>query len=289
MNKIETLIQTLQKELVSRKKSYFGLAQANKILKEKGLLSDSEISGGYLKEILEKGLIPQATRTHRKPRQWRICLEKPKSSNIQTDSKTDDTLGTVEIKSIQQGEKKVNSLINTERTHRPGEDQLYFICPMCGVNVSVPKRYRKHDELKCFHCHGTFKNPIFHPKDSTLYKKYNAYTPSSNTRKNERYEVSGSNTRREKNGCFFGLLGFSILFTIGGLLCLTGIGCVLGIPLVLAAFLFPIINTQALALKGPCPYCGYEATGSILHNSFNCQTCKQRIIIKNGNFHKLII
>ncbi len=72
MKKIDLIIQTLQKELALRKKSYFILAQATKILKEKGVLTNHDVSNGYLKKKLENGEIPHARKTLRKPQQWRI-------------------------------------------------------------------------------------------------------------------------------------------------------------------------------------------------------------------------
>jgi hypothetical protein len=171
-----------------RNKSYFALSQATKILKEQGILSQSDISNGFLKSVLEKGMIPQATKTAIKPRHWRIHKEKKnlsrkqskKNINIEVDTKT----GEENIR----GEKKIKSLINTERTHRENEDQLYLLCPLCGVNLSVPLKYRQHDELKCYNCHRTFKSPIFHPNDKTVHEKINVqqksnYSSSSQSKK----------------------------------------------------------------------------------------------------------
>lgn len=189
MKKIDLIIQTLQDELVMRKKSYFVISQATQILKEKGILNQSDISKGFLKNALEKGMIPQATKTSRKPRQWRIHKEKmniiieqpKKNTNIEVDTKT----GRKDIR----GEEKIKALINTEQTHRVNEDQLYFVCPICGVNLSVPLKYRHHDELKCYNCQRTFKNPIFYPNDKTVYEKINLrqknnYSSSNQTKKN---------------------------------------------------------------------------------------------------------
>gem|GEM_PF-6069007 len=171
MKKIDLIIQTLQTELVARKKSYFVISQATKILKEKGILTQTDVSKGFLKSALENGMIPQATKTSRKPRQWRIHKEniKPiidqveKNYNVEVNKKTS--------RQDIRGEEKIKSLINTEQSHRSNERQMYFLCPNCGVNVSVPLKYRHHDELKCYNCLLTFKNPIFHQNDNTVYQK----------------------------------------------------------------------------------------------------------------------
>ncbi len=51
-------------------------------------------------------------------------------------------------------------IVNTEKTHRKNETQLYFNCPNCGVNVSVPEEYRNSEALICYYCKKTFKNPL---------------------------------------------------------------------------------------------------------------------------------
>ncbi len=66
--------------------------------------------------------------------------------------------------------------INTERTHRENEPQLYFLCPICGVNLSVPEEYRGSDHLDCYHCKRTFKNPLIYPNDKTEYEKIEVKT-----------------------------------------------------------------------------------------------------------------
>jgi len=83
---------------------------------------------------------------------------------------SEETLNTLKVKN-NLGEKKNPALINTESKYRLDEDRISFICPICDIKIYVPAKYRKHDDLKCFNCHHTFKNPIFHPDDHTIYKK----------------------------------------------------------------------------------------------------------------------
>jgi len=87
MKKVDLIIQVLQEELIIRKKSYFALSQATKILREKGILNEFDISNGYLKEKLEKGEIPQAQKTTGKPSQWRIHKDKDYKRRNPTDDK----------------------------------------------------------------------------------------------------------------------------------------------------------------------------------------------------------
>ena len=62
-------------------------------------------------------------------------------------------------------------------------------------------------------------------------------------------------------GCLAGGATSGCLIVMGGLLCLTGIGAIIGIPLILggllAPFLAPLVTMGSL--KGPCPYCGTQA------------------------------
>lgn len=168
MKKVDLIIQVLQEELINKKKSYFSLAQATKILKGNGILTPEEISNGFLKNALEKGLIPQATKTSKKPRQWRIHKDKNYIPNKQV--KNSLKIETKESEKAR-GQKKAKALINTERVDKNNKNQLIFTCPICGVDLTVPGKYIRHDELKCYNCQRTFKNPIFYPHDETVYEK----------------------------------------------------------------------------------------------------------------------
>ena len=53
----------------------------------------------------------------------------------------------------------VEATVNTERTHREGETQLYFTCPSCGVNLSVPEEHCEEEKFVCYHCKKSFNNP----------------------------------------------------------------------------------------------------------------------------------
>jgi len=176
MKKIDSIIQILQEELIIRNKSYFALSQATKILKEKGILSEFDISNGYLKEKLEKGEIPQGWQTTDKPRQWRIQKDirniKTNHSKKNINKNTDSNTEKVSIR----GEKKIKSQINTEQRHQGNRDSIFYICPICGVDLSVPKEYIYHNVFCCYHCHGTFKNPRYASNDKIEHEKISVKT-----------------------------------------------------------------------------------------------------------------
>jgi len=97
-----------------------------------------------------------------------------------------------------------------------------------------------------------------------------------------------SSTKEINNGCFSVFAVISIALTIGTLLCLTGIGAILGIPIIIAGFIFPFTKSgNSPTLKGKCPYCGYDVYASKNAPGVTCKACKQRIIIKDGVFYTL--
>ena len=74
MTKSEIFVKQIDKVLVEKNKNYMTLGQANKLLFEKDLISESEKKNQYLKKLLESGEIKNASQTERSPRQWRIFL-----------------------------------------------------------------------------------------------------------------------------------------------------------------------------------------------------------------------
>jgi len=87
-------------------------------------------------------------------------------------------------------------------------------------------------------------------------------------------------------GLLFGLLAAPILIVLGTLLCLTGLGAFLGIPLILAAVFAPVLGPLVGlgALRGKCPWCGAPVSAISSKQSFDCSACSQRIVIRKGKF-----
>ena len=65
------------------------------------------------------------------------------------------------------------------------------------------------------------------------------------------------------SGLFLGLLSAPVLLISGGMICLTGLGIVLGIPLIIAGICAPLIGSLMglNALNGKCPWCGADVSG----------------------------
>ncbi|MGA2671741.1 MAG: zinc ribbon domain-containing protein [Terracidiphilus sp.] len=87
-------------------------------------------------------------------------------------------------------------------------------------------------------------------------------------------------------GLLFGMLAVPILAIVGTMLCLTGLGAILGIPMILAAFFAPLLGPMIGlgALKGKCPWCGISVSSVANKKDFDCHACGQRIAIQHRAF-----
>jgi hypothetical protein len=79
----------------------------------------------------------------------------------------------------------------------------------------------------------------------------------------------------------------SVFFILGGFLfSATGIGAIIGVPMILVGFVFPFLGPflglAVMSLTGPCPYCGTTVTGGMA--GFNCHACRKRIVVKDKKF-----
>ncbi len=126
-------------------------------------------------------------------------------------------------------------------------ESAWKFCPLCGV-----ERVREtHEAAEPHHAH-------------------------------ERAPVKGA-----FSGLFFGLIAAPVLIIAGGMICLTGLGIFLGIPLIVAGVLAPLIGPVmgVNAMRGTCPWCGAEVSGVGIFDKFSCPTCSQRIVLKK---HELL-
>ncbi len=93
-----------------------------------------------------------------------------------------------------------------------------------------------------------------------------------------------------KHGCAGGCIGafFGLGFiSIGLLLSLTGIGAIIGIPMILIGLVMPFSVGGFTGLmgmitkKGNCPYCNFAITVTPMPG-IDCPACKKRILNQNG-------
>jgi len=88
------------------------------------------------------------------------------------------------------------------------------------------------------------------------------------------------------SGLVLGLLAVPILILPGALLCLTGLGALLGIPLILVGVLAPLLGPMMGlgVVKGTCPWCGAAVSGLEHSRDFSCPECGKRISVKHREF-----
>lgn len=85
-------------------------------------------------------------------------------------------------------------------------------------------------------------------------------------------------------GCGFWLVIFGVLLS------LTGIGAIIGIPLIIMGLSLPIVSamfglvTGSLMLKGKCPYCDSNITVANITGGIDCPACKKRLLMRNKKF-----
>ena len=75
-----------------------------------------------------------------------------------------------------------------------------------------------------------------------------------------------------------------ILMVIGVLVSFTGIGLIVGIPLILAGIAYPFIARHIIT--GPCPYCGIKISTLASRSGIACRACGKPVIIQEKKFVK---
>ncbi|NLN94932.1 MAG: hypothetical protein GX128_02035 [Bacteroidales bacterium] len=90
-------------------------------------------------------------------------------------------------------------------------------------------------------------------------------------------------------GCLSGTITSVLCIIVGILLSSTVIGILIGGPLIIYGLFGPFYGMyRGLgALKGICPYCGYEISSPYAVKSMKCPICKNRVIIKDNKFIKI--
>ena len=88
------------------------------------------------------------------------------------------------------------------------------------------------------------------------------------------------------SGMLFGMLAVPILVIVGTMLCLTGLGAILGIPMILAAVFAPLLGPMIGlgALQGKCPWCGVIVNSLAGTKDFDCHACGKRVAISHREF-----
>lgn len=136
-------------------------------------------------------------------------------------------------------------------------------CNRCGAALPPQVGF-------CPHCGHALRRADLRPADSSV-KSLSGRTA-----------VVGS----AAGGCLG--LSFGIwLILIGALLTLTGIGAIIGLPLIIAGLLLPFFTAAGGgamgkgAIKGKCVYCGWKFFGRVVEGGITCPSCQRRMIVRN--------
>ncbi len=87
-------------------------------------------------------------------------------------------------------------------------------------------------------------------------------------------------------GLLFGVIVAPMCIIVGVMLCLTGLGAVLGVPMIIAGILAPLLG-PLIGLgepKGKCPWCGAAVSNVVNAPGFYCHACSGRIIVQDHKF-----
>ena len=91
-------------------------------------------------------------------------------------------------------------------------------------------------------------------------------------------------------GLLFGMITVPILAIVGTMLCLTGLGAILGVPMIVTAILAPILGPMIGigAMHGTCPWCGTRIHSIITVPEFYCHGCSKPIVIEKRKFLRAV-
>lgn len=137
-------------------------------------------------------------------------------------------------------------------------------CSKCGLRLEPVWKF-------CPHCGGVCMQAIPNEAVQTKIEPEEA----------ERAPVQGA-----FGGLLFGMLAVPILVIVGTMLCLTGLGAILGIPMIAAAVFAPLLGPMIGlgAVKGKCPWCGISVSSIANAKDFDCHGCGKQIAIKHRVF-----
>jgi len=76
-------------------------------------------------------------------------------------------------------------------------------------------------------------------------------------------------------------IGF-VLIAIGIMVSLTGVGLIIGVPLILAGVAYPLIARSMI--RGQCPYCGRNVSALNSKPGINCPECGRDIVIRDKKY-----
>ncbi|HVN93707.1 MAG TPA: zinc-ribbon domain-containing protein [Terracidiphilus sp.] len=100
----------------------------------------------------------------------------------------------------------------------------------------------------------------------------------------EHHDAEKAPVKSAFGGLLLGLVAAPVLIIWGGMICLTGLGVFLGVPLVIAGVCAPLLGSLMgmNALKGKCPWCGCSVGSVAIFDRFSCPACSKRIVVRKS-------
>jgi DNA-directed RNA polymerase subunit RPC12/RpoP len=92
------------------------------------------------------------------------------------------------------------------------------------------------------------------------------------------------------SGLMFGLIVTPMCLIVGGMLCCTILGAVLGVPVIVAGILAPLIGPM-IGMgepRGKCPWCGAELNDIVNSPAFACHACQGKVLLQDSKFVKAV-
>ncbi len=83
-------------------------------------------------------------------------------------------------------------------------------------------------------------------------------------------------------GLLYGVIVAPMLIIVGTLFCLTGLGLLIGIPIILAGVLAPLLG-PLIGMgehKRKCPACGTRLIGIVDARVHQCPACNRRLVVQ---------
>jgi len=85
-----------------------------------------------------------------------------------------------------------------------------------------------------------------------------------------------------------GFIAAPVLIIVGVMLCLTGLGAFLGVPMIIAGFFSPLVGPffGSGSVGGKCPWCGASISSLKHSQEFTCHHCSRRVVVRNHELEK---
>ena len=132
---------------------------------------------------------------------------------------------------------------------------------------------------QCQKCSAQLSAPwIFCPTCGTMVQ-HEPITP---------HEAERPPVKHVFSGLLFGLIVTPMCLIVGGMLCCTILGAVLGVPVIVAGILAPLIGPMVGIgePRGNCPWCGTELNDIVNSPAFECHVCNGKVLLQNSRFVK---